>query len=276
LIDQIYAKNGGQPIPVDYQLPDSLQGLEVNFGRVLRRPDETDQQPGDHFVLIAIQAPFDLRSAISDLKLTKASSGALILGGQDFEWGAEDQSDRSYMATRFDDGFYANGLYNLDIVLNDQNQTLIQTWFIVSRALPTNDPVVNNPINQPLTIPPQHAAVNPADLTFQLTPFTSDAEEPFESRILLPRIIHEFVDANGRQIDADRIWPHPAKGENQPPLFASDGISADTAQLQAGQGAIPLLDSGEYRLADTYYESRPFGPFTLTREATTMIRFFVQ
>jgi hypothetical protein len=262
LVDVMYERSGGQPIPVDFQTPDALKGLRIRFLRRLRRPDETAAHPGDHRDTIAVDAPFELRPRISALTMINASSHTVVLDTAGVgQWGGDQESNTTYFGADIDDGFETDGLYTLDISLADEAKTHLSAWFIVTRGMAKTDAVIRSPENQPLTIDPADASRNPRDLTFQFQNFTSDQRLPFENRTLYAFLKFHRIVGGVRQIST--FWetriPDPA-----------------IESLRPGEHGMPVLDPGEYRIGIDYQESRGFGSFTLSREAETLVRFFVQ
>jgi hypothetical protein len=262
LVDAMYEQSGGQPIPVDFRTPDALKGLRIRFLRRLRRPDETADHPGDHRDTIAVDAPFELRPLVSAITLIKVSSHTVVLDtGGVGQWGGDQESNTTYFGADVDDSFETDGLYTLDISLADEAKTHLSSWFIVTRGMATTDAEIRSPENQPLTIDPAQASRNARDLTFQFQNFTSDQHRPFEKRTLYAFLKFHRIVGGVRQIRT--FW----ETEIPDPQIES---------LHPGEHGMPLLDPGEYRIGIDYQEARGFGPFTLSRESETLVRFFAQ
>jgi hypothetical protein len=262
LVDQIYDVTNGAAIPVDDALPQDLQGMTIMFDRALRRPNEMNGQRGDHILVLSLTAPFDLRDRILDITVRKQPSDEIVLDGQDArQWGLGINRDdpNRFLSNTLSVDFAANGLYSVDIILNDAAQTRVSSWFIITRAIAGSDPTIQSPENQNLGLERPDAPALSADATLRFADFKSDRFKPYESRNLVGILrYHQFI--NGQR-STSSYW----KGELTP---------GETTELRAGAAGIPLLVSGEYRFAVDYQESRPFGSFQLARGTQTIVRFF--
>ncbi len=261
LVDSIYEATAGAPIPVDYDntFPDELKGLKIVFARRLRRPDETkDGQPGDHVISIDVKKP-GLKLLVRQIKLirpSRSSSEQINL-----KW--SDQN--GLIADDLDEGKSLNGLYLLQIKFNDATSKTY--WFIVTRALASNDAIVSAPGNFSFEyLPPDpEITYNPADLKFAYETFTSNQYRTFEKKSLLLSINYHLI--GGGQSIHQLIQPYFDREIQDP--------RASDMQFQAGKEGVPILNPGEYRFAPHFQEIRGFGPLSLIRESSTVVRYFV-
>ena len=264
LSDEIYAKTNGRAIPVDYELPPELQGLKIRFIRRFQRPDDHPGGPsGGHRVSIAIEAPYDLRSRIGDLALFKEPSGKMLIDSSDArQWGGDVESDRSYIGNDFADHQDMDGLYRLGIDIYKPTHQQFSAWFIVTRAKAWGEPVISSPGNIPRVTPTDEAPRNFKEVLFQFNNFVSSSYLPFESRNLMAYLNLHFGGGDNPNIS---------------PYWKANVPNPNITQLVPGRDDWPTkLDSGEYRFAVDFQELRPFGPLQLSREAETIVRFFVK
>jgi hypothetical protein len=137
----------------------------------------------------------------------------------------------------------------------------VSAWFIVNHSMSSNDPQILSPQNVPNSIPAsvgqEDFAIDSSRLQFACAGFTSPEFQGYESRNLLA-----FTDGISHM--PSRFW-------------RSDTPSPDNGRLtfQPHVGSMPRLIAGEYRFAVDFQETRPFGPLTISRDAYTIVRFFV-
>jgi hypothetical protein len=198
-----------------------------------------------------------LRSKIRSVRLTQLPDHVLIdSSAAKGEWGGDVVTDKDdYIGADVPDDFAADGDYRLEAQLTDGSS--FSRAIHGSGLMADSAPEIFAPRNHPYSLPVPTEGLEPAGTLFRFGDFLSASFQPGEERRLIA-----FLNFHPVQARTTNFWT----GEfNDLPHRV----------IQPGQDGVPSLRDGEYRFAIDYQESRREGDLVLTREAETVIRFFV-